>query len=132
MAIELKMLLYATLLLLVLIIVQASAGVRAVGLGPAAGNRGDLPAPTGFAGRAKRNVMNHIENLVVFAPLILIAALSQRLGHWTALGAQLFFWGRLVHGVIYMLGLPWIRTVAFAVSLVGIFMVAKVDLGLMG
>jgi uncharacterized MAPEG superfamily protein len=129
---ELKMLLYSTLLLLVLILVQATAGIRAIGVAAAAGNREDLPALTGFPGRAKRNVLNHIENLAVFAPLILIAVLAQRLGPWTVLGAQLFFWARLVHGVVYLTGLPWIRTIAYAVSLVGILMVAKVDLGLMG
>jgi uncharacterized MAPEG superfamily protein len=130
MPVELKMLLFATILLLVLVVVQAAAGVRAIGLAAAAGNREDAPPLTGFAGRAKRNVLNHIENLTVFAPLVLIAVLAHRTGPMTALGAQLFFWGRLVHGVIYLAGLPWIRTIAFAVSSVGIVILIVADLGL--
>ena len=31
------------------------------------------------------------------------------------LGAQLFFWGRVAHWLIYLTGIPWLRTVAWAV-----------------
>lgn len=131
MPIELRMLVYSALLLVVVIFVQASAAVRKVGLREAAGNRDDLPAPGGFAGRAKRTAANHIENLVVFAPLILTAVVAGKAGATTALAAQLFFWGRLVHAVIYLAGLPLIRTVAFMVSTAGILLVALVDLGVL-
>jgi uncharacterized MAPEG superfamily protein len=41
----------------------------------------------------------------------------------TVLGAQLFFWARLAYAVIYLAGVPWVRTGAWAVSMVGLIMV---------
>ena len=90
------------------------------------GNR-DTPftgteAPWG--GRGRRAHANLVENLVVFAALVLTAQVTGRADWWTALGSQLFFWGRLGHAVTYMAGLvPW-RTAAFAVSVVGMWMIA--------
>jgi uncharacterized MAPEG superfamily protein len=43
----------------------------------------------------------------------------------TALGATLFFWGRVAHAIVYLAGIPWVRTAAWAVSFVGIVMVAS-------
>jgi uncharacterized MAPEG superfamily protein len=37
-------------------------------------------------------------------------------------GAQLFFWGRLAHGVIYIAGIPWARTAAWTVSILGLIL----------
>ena len=41
----------------------------------------------------------------------------------TLLGAQLFFWGRLAHAVIYVAGIPWLRTAAWAISAVGLVLI---------
>ena len=41
----------------------------------------------------------------------------------TALGAQLFFWGRLAYALIYLAGIAWVRTAAWAVSIAGIVLV---------
>jgi uncharacterized MAPEG superfamily protein len=131
MSVELRMLVYSAILLLVLILIQAGAGLIAVGVAPMAGNRDDLPPPTPFQARSKRVVANHIENLVVFAPLLLAAVLAHRTGSWTALGAELFFWGRLVHGAVYLAGIPWIRTLAHAVTLTGAGLVILTDLGVL-
>jgi uncharacterized MAPEG superfamily protein len=38
----------------------------------------------------------------------------------TLLGAQLFFWGRVAHAVIYIAGIAWARTIAWAVSVAGL------------
>lgn len=131
MSVELRMLVYSAILLLVLILIQAGAGLIAVGVAPMAGNRDDLPPPTPFQARSKRVVANHIENLVVFAPLLLAAVLAHRTGSLTALGAELFFWGRLVHGAVYLAGIPWIRTLAHAVTLTGAGLVILTDLGVL-
>ena len=42
----------------------------------------------------------------------------------TALGAQLFFWCRLAHAVVYIAGIPYLRTLAWLVSVVGMVMIA--------
>jgi uncharacterized MAPEG superfamily protein len=41
----------------------------------------------------------------------------------TLLGAQLFFWGRLAHAILYIAGIPWARTGAWAVSIVGLILI---------
>lgn len=130
MTIELQMLAYAVALLLALVLVQALAGVRSVGLMPLAGARDDLPPPKAFHARMLRVVDNHREGLTIFAPLVLIAALADISNQWTVLGAQLFFWSRLAHAVLYMLAVPMVRPLAWAVGLVGTLMVLLALLGL--
>jgi len=75
------MLVYSTALLLVLVLIQATAGVRAQGLQPMAGPRDDLPAPEPFQARSERVVDNHREGLKIFAPLVLAAALARVSNH---------------------------------------------------
>jgi uncharacterized MAPEG superfamily protein len=41
----------------------------------------------------------------------------------TALGAALFFWARIVQAVVHIAGVPWVRTLAFAVSWVGLLLI---------
>jgi len=41
----------------------------------------------------------------------------------TALGAELFFWSRLAYTVIYLAGIPWVRTAAWGVSIVGLLLI---------
>jgi uncharacterized MAPEG superfamily protein len=126
---ELTMLVYATALLLVLIFVQATAAIRAQGVPAMAGNRDDLPAPTTFQSRTKRLVDNHREGLTLFAPLILVAAVAHVSNTSTVLGAQLFFYARLAHAILYVLGVPWVRALAWGVGMVGTIMVLAAVLG---
>jgi len=130
MSVELTMLVYSTALLLALVLVQATAGVLAQGLGPMAGPRDDLPPAKPFQARTKRVVDNHREGLTLFAPLVLVAAVAQVSGPWTVLGAQLFFYSRLAHAVLYLVGVPWVRPLAWAVGLVGTAMVLLALLGM--
>ena len=123
MSIELSLLAYSTLLLIVLVLVQATAGGLAQGSLPMAGNRDALPAPTGFHARMRRVVDNHREGLIMFAPLILIAALAHVSNSWTLLGARLFFYSRVAHAIWYVAGLPLIRPVFWAVGLAGTIMI---------
>jgi uncharacterized MAPEG superfamily protein len=127
--IELLMLAGSVGVLLVAIVVHAAAAVGQNGLAAQAGNRDGLPEPSPFVARAKRCVNNHIENLVMFAPLALIAAQQNILDQSTALAAMLFFGGRLAHAILYLLGVPWLRAGAFAVGLTGIAMMALSVLG---
>ena len=59
---------------------------------------------------------NAVENLVIFAPLVLIL---DSMGHSTmstALACAVYFWARLAHAIIYALGIPVLRTLAFTVG----------------
>jgi uncharacterized MAPEG superfamily protein len=67
--------------------------------------------------------MNLVENLVPFSALVLTAHVSGAANATTALGSQIFFWGRVGHAISYHAGIPWVRTLAFVVSLVGEVMI---------
>ena len=127
---ELTMLAYATGLLVGLVIFQAVAGVRAQGAIPLSGPRDNLAAPSGFHARMLRVVDNHREGLTMFAPLVLVAGLANIHNGSTVLGAELFFWSRLVHAALYVIGVPLIRPLAWAVGIVGTVMVLMAILGI--
>ena len=121
---DLKYLLLSTILCFVQVLIAASGANSQVGLNSLAGNRDSLPAITGWAGRAKRAHLNMVENLVLFAALVLIAAAAGKANATTAMGAMIFFWARLAYAIIYLIGIPWLRTVAWFVSVIGMAMIA--------
>ena len=123
---DLKYLLFSVILTFVQMLVAAMGANQAVGLPTLAGNREDLPTMTGWAGRARRAHLNMIENLVLFAALVLIAAVSGKANATTAMGAMIFFWARLAYAVIYLIGIPWLRTLVWFVSVIGMAMIAWV------
>ena len=55
------------------------------------------------------------EMLVIAAALVLTAHASGISNAMTVLGAQLFVWGRVAYAVLYVAGIPWARTAAWAV-----------------
>jgi uncharacterized MAPEG superfamily protein len=88
-----------------------------------AGNREGMAPITGWAGRAQRAHFNMLESLVVFAIVVLAAHLAGRADATTALGATIFFWGRVAYAIVYVAGLPWLRTAVWAVSVAGMLLV---------
>lgn len=121
---DLKYLLFSTILAFVQVLVAAMGANQAVGLNTLAGNREGLGELTGWAGRAKRAHLNMIENMVLFAALVLIAVAAGKANAMTAMGAMIFFWGRLAYAVIYVAGIAWLRTLAWFVSVIGMAMIA--------
>ena len=61
--------------------------------------------------------------IVLFAALVLVAQISGRANEMTALGAQLFFWARLAYAVVYLVGIPWLRTGVWFVSMIGLVLI---------
>jgi uncharacterized MAPEG superfamily protein len=120
---DLKLLVWASALTIVQMLVAVSGATLAVGLPALAGNREGLAAPGGWAGRAARAHRNMLENLALFAALVLVAQVAGKANAMTALGAQLFFWARLAYAIIYVAGIPWVRTAAFLVSVAGLVLI---------
>jgi uncharacterized MAPEG superfamily protein len=120
---DLRYLVWSVALTFVEIMVAALAANGQVSLGALAGNREDMPVMTGFAGRAQRAYRNMLETLPIFIALILVAQIAAKTNAATLLGAELFFWGRLAHWLIYLVGIPWLRTFAWAVSIVGLVLI---------
>lgn len=71
-----------------------------------------------WATRMKAAHYNAIENLAVFAALVLIAHLAGVKTEATVLACVVYFWARVVHFVAYTFGVPWVRTLAFTVGFV--------------
>ena len=73
-------------------------------------------APAVWAQRAQRAHLNLVENLPAFAALVIIAHL---VGVDAGGGAALFFWARVVQAIVHILGISYVRTLAFAASWIG-------------
>jgi uncharacterized MAPEG superfamily protein len=120
---EIYYLIWSAALTLVLVVIAVSGAQLQVGLPTLAGNREGLPEMTGWAGRAQRAHRNMLESLVLFAILVFAAKAASVSNATTILGAQLFFWGRVAHAVLYIAGIPWARTAAWGVSIVGLILI---------
>ena len=123
MSIDLKLLIWSVALALVQMVIAVIGAQMQVGLPPLVGNRENLPAMSGWAGRAQRAHRNVLESIVMFAILVLVANVTGKANAMTALGSELFFWSRLAYAAIYLAGIPWIRTIAWGVSLVGLLVI---------
>jgi uncharacterized MAPEG superfamily protein len=121
---ELIYLVWSAVLTVVLMLIAVSGATLQVGLPTLAGNREGMPDMTSWAGRAERAHSNMLENLVLFTILVLVAHAAGVRNAMTLLGAQLFFWGRVGHAVLYIAGIPWARTAAWVVSVVGLILIA--------
>jgi len=75
------------------------------------------PAPLSpWAARMKAAHANAIENLAVFAALVLIAQAVGVSNAATAMACQVYLWARVVHYLSYTARIPWVRTVSFVVG----------------
>jgi uncharacterized MAPEG superfamily protein len=80
-----------------------------------------LPA---WGKRADRAYINAVENFAPFAALVIAVHLAGKANAMTAFYAMAFFWLRLAHAVVYLLGIPYLRTLIFTlgyVAVVGMF-----------
>lgn len=123
MTMDMKMLIASAVLTVLLMLPYSIGFLFTRGLYVMAGNREDFPPGKGWIGRAHRAHLNMVENMVPFAALVLAAAVTNQADGWTALGAQVFFYSRVVHAIVYTLGVPWLRTLAFLGGLAGMGMI---------
>jgi uncharacterized MAPEG superfamily protein len=120
---ELMLLLWAVALAFAQALVAVQGAMMQVGLPMLAGNRENLPAITGWAGRAARAHRNMMENLALFIALVVVAVVAGKTNGTTLLGAQIFVWARLVYAFVYVAGIPWLRTGVWFVSVVGMILI---------
>ena len=69
-----------------------------------------------WAQRLQKAHYNAVENLVLFAALVLTLNVMHHSTQSTVLACAVYFWARLAHAVIYALGIPVLRTLAFTVG----------------
>jgi len=120
---ELMLLVWAVALTVVQMLIAATGAMMQVGVPALAGNREGLPTMTGWAGRAQRAHHNMLENLVLFAALVLVAVATGKSNATALLGAQIFLWARVAYAAVYLIGIPWLRTGVWLVSMVGLVMI---------
>lgn len=77
---------------------------------------GDRPQ-SGWAVRAQAAHMNAVENLVVFAAIVLAGHAAGALNETTAMAAMIYFWARMAHFLVYTFGVPGARTITFAAGM---------------
>ncbi|MGZ5930027.1 MAG: MAPEG family protein [Rhizomicrobium sp.] len=128
---ETTMLLWSVVLGLVQIVIASIAVNKDVGLPYNLSSRDEpLPPLSKTAGRLVRAAANFRETFGLFAVSVILVVLLHRQGSNSAIGAQLYFWARLVYVPIYALGIQMVRTLVWAVSIVGVVMVMLAAFGI--
>jgi uncharacterized MAPEG superfamily protein len=83
----------------------------------------EVPPLQGAAGRLARASQNFLETFPLFAAAILAAHVAGREGALTHWGAQLYVWARLAYLPLYAFGVPLVRSLAWNVAALGIFLI---------
>src|SRR3989442_14448386 len=99
---ELNLLVWAVVLTVVQMLVAAQAAFNKVGLMALVGNREGMPVLTGWGGRATRAHRNMLENLVLFAALVLVAVTAGETNNMKPPGAQPFPWAPPASPPVYL------------------------------
>ena len=89
--------------------------VRGLGGAMANPSRTDRPQSE-WANRMMFAHDNAVENLIIFAPLVLILNAADYSTQWTVVACAVYFWSRLAHFIVYALGVPVIRTLTFTIG----------------
>jgi uncharacterized MAPEG superfamily protein len=85
----------------------------------------ELPPPKPLVGRLARAQANFLETFPIMIAAVLIVSAAGVTDKWTGIGAWLWLGGRVAYLPLYALGVPYVRSLAWVVSLAGIVMVLK-------
>jgi uncharacterized MAPEG superfamily protein len=119
-SIELEVLGWSVCLGLLHIGIAATLVTQQRGLKWNAGNRdGEVKVLTGVAGRADRASRNFLETFPFFAAAVLAVVMLGKNTSHTAFGAELYFWARLAYLPIYLIGVPYLRTLVWGAAMAG-------------
>src|ERR1700722_15399471 len=99
---------------------------RSVGgpcLGRRSARRGKSASGTDRRGGGERAFQNFLETFPFFAASVLLVHALDKSTHTSVLGAQIYIWARVLYVPAYVIAIPFVRTLIWAASLVGILMV---------
>jgi uncharacterized MAPEG superfamily protein len=111
---ELMYLLWVTALTAVMWVPYIVDRIMVRGMLDAVGYPANPKPQSPWAQRMMAAHTNAIENLVVFAALVVVTQNAGISNDATAMASMVYFWARVVHLISYTLALPWVRTLAFA------------------
>jgi uncharacterized MAPEG superfamily protein len=121
---ELTLLAWTLVLAAVQILLPALGRTRQYGTRWNASARDEvMPQPGKVTGRLERAQANLFETLPLFIAAVLIAHVAGREGPQTRLGAELYFWGRVAHLPLYAFGVPYLRSLVWVASFVGLLLI---------
>lgn len=121
MTIDLRYLAYTALLTAALWIPYVISQVMANGFLTPPNYVDPSPRPVPLWGkRADRTYLNAVEVFAPFAALIIIAHITGKANPMTTFWAMWFFWMRLAHAVVYLLAVPYLRTLVFTLGFVAV------------
>lgn len=121
---EIQWLAWSILLGVAQLFIAASLMTRQRGLAWNASARdGDPPPLTGVAARADRALRNFLETFPFFAAAVLAVVATGSADSGTAVGALIYFCARLLYVPLYLAGVPYLRSLVWAVSLLGMLTV---------
>jgi len=121
---ELTILGTSVILLVVHIMLQGQTATRDRGLAWNAGPRdGGAEKPLGpLAGRAARALSNYQETYPAFIALALGLAVTGQTGGLGAAGAILWLIARIVYIPLYLLGVPYVRSLVWVAAMLGLLL----------
>lgn len=111
--------------LLLITLIQGTRNVLVLGLPTAAGNQHNISPWEGAHDRLNRAVRNLIEAIAIFAPIAIAVHVLGLSNETTVLGAQIFLFSRVIHTIVFVMGVPWVRTTAWTSGVIGIVMVGS-------
>ena len=119
---ELTMVVYVAIILLAMIVVDVLVGLKNNCLVWGSSARDVAAKPSLLHGRTSRAVRNHIEALCMFVPAVLVLNAAGISNEVTVLWTKIFVGARVAYAIIYWLGLPWIRTLVWALGVIATVM----------
>ncbi|HHJ35800.1 MAG TPA: MAPEG family protein [Gammaproteobacteria bacterium] len=91
--------------------------------------QGETKTEVTWAERMMRAHANAVENLAIFAPLVLTLHVTGLNNDATALACMAYFFARLVHYIVFSFGIPLMRVLVFMISVVAQVTLALTLLG---
>jgi uncharacterized MAPEG superfamily protein len=123
-SVELQTLFCAILLGIVQLLLAVLASVGGRGLIWAAGPRDEgWPALSKFGGRLERTYKNFLETFPFFLGAVLLVHALGKSTQTSVLGAEIYLWARVLYILAYVIAIPFVRTLVWGASFIGILMV---------
>jgi len=126
---ELTYLLYAVILLIAHILIQATLSDLSKGILWALGTQDEHRDQNVIAGRVQRALKNYLETFPAFVALALLLAITERSTGLSATGAALYFWARVAYVPAFASGIPLTRSVAWLASIGGLVLMIIAAMG---
>ena len=120
MTFEMKLLLWSVVIALLQCLATGMAVSSERGIEFSGSARDDQKPIGGMGGRVIRAFSNFKETYVLFVALVLAGQVLDRHSFLTLLGANLYFWGRVVYWPLYVAGVPKVRSLVWVVAMLGI------------